>query len=94
MIDKISYADLKRKDIVYEVSDKEFWKLSPWRKILKFGKRGKLSPRFIGSYEILERIGPVAYRLALPLELAKLHDVFHVSMIQKYRSNESDILPI
>ena len=90
----MSYADLKRKDIVYEVSDKEFWKLSPWRKILKFGKRGKLSPRFIGPDEILERIGPVAYRLALPLELAKLHDVFHVSMIQKYCSDESDILPI
>ena len=90
----MSYADLKRIDIVYEVNDKEFWKVSPWRKILKFGKRGKFSPRFIGPYEILERIGPVAYRLALPLELAKLHDVFHVSMIQKYRSDESDILPI
>ena len=90
----MSYADLKRKDIVYEVSDKEFWKVSLWRKILKFGKTGKLSPRFIGPYEILERIGPVAYRLALPLELAKLHDVFHVSMIQKYRLDESDILPI
>ena len=88
------YADLKRKDIVYEVGDKVFLKVSPWRKILKFGKRGKLSPRFIGPYEILERIGLVAYRLALPPELANLHDVFHVSMLRKYRSDESHILPI
>ena len=69
-------------------------KVSPWRKILWFGKKGKLSPRFIGPYEILERIGSVAYRLALPLELAKLHNVFHVSMLQKYRFDESHILLI
>ena len=85
---------MKRKDIVYEVSDKVFLKVSPWRKILKFGKRGKLSPRFIGSYEILERIGPMTYWLALPLELAKLHDVFHVSMLRKYPSDESHILSV
>ena len=53
--------------------------------MLRFGKKGKLSPRFIGSYEILERVGPVAYRLALPPELTKLHDVFHVSMLMRYR---------
>ena len=55
-------------------------------------ERKELSPRFIGPYEILERIGPVAYRLALPPELAKLHNVFHVSMLQRYRYNESHIL--
>ena len=75
-----SYADLKRKDIEYEVEDKVFLKVSSWRKILRFGKKGKLSPRFIISYEILERIGPTGNRLALP-ELAKLHNVFHVSML-------------
>ena len=69
-----------------------FLKVSPWKKILRFGRKGKLSPRFIGPYEILERIRPVAYRLALPLELAKLHDVFHVSMLQRYRSDTSHIL--
>ena len=53
-----SYVDLKRKNIEYEVGDKVFLKVSPWRKILQFGKKGKLSPRFIGPYEILERIGP------------------------------------
>ena len=62
--------------------------------MLRFGKKGKLSPRFIGTYEVLERIGPVAYRLALPPELVKLHDVFHVSMLRKYRSDESHILPV
>ena len=61
-----SYGDLKRKDFEYERSDKVFLKVSPWRKVLRFGKKGKLSPRFIGRYEILERVGPVAYRLALP----------------------------
>ena len=71
-----------------------FLKVSPWRKVLRFGKKGKLSPRFIGPFEVLERIGPVAYRLALPPELAKLHDVFHVSMLRKYRSDESHILPV
>ena len=71
-----------------------FLKVSSWKKILRFGRKGKLSPRFIGPYEILERVGLVAYRLALPLELAKLHDVFHVSMLRRYRSNPSHILHI
>ena len=82
---KNSYADLKMKDIEYEVSGKVFVKVSPWRKFLRFGKKGKLSPRFIGSCEILEIVGPVAYWLAIPLELTKLHDVFHVSMLRRYR---------
>ena len=76
------------------MGDKVSLKVSPWKKILRFGQKGKLSPRFIGSYEILERIGPVAYRLALPLELAKLHDVFHVSMLRRYHFDESHILPV
>ena len=83
-----SYANLKMKDIEYEVGDKVFLKVSPWRKVLRFGKKGKLSPRFIGPYEVLERIRPMEYRLALPPELAKLHDVFHVSMLRKYRCDE------
>ena len=62
--------------------------------MLRIGKKGKLSPRFIGPYEVLERIRPVAYRLALPPKLAKLHDVFHVSMLRKYRSDESHILTV
>ena len=83
-----SYIDLKMKDIEYEV----FLKVSPWRKVLRFGKQGKLSPRFISPYEVLQRIEPMAYHLALPLELANFHDVFHVFMLQRYRSDESHIL--
>ena len=60
---------------------------------MRFGRKGKLSPRFIRPYEIVERIGPVAYRLALPLELQKIHDVFHVSMLRRYRSDPSYIIP-
>ena len=62
--------------------------------MLRFGKKGKLSPRFICLYEILERVGPVAYQLFLPPELTKLHDFFHVSMLRRYRSDESHILPV
>ncbi|KAK5811692.1 hypothetical protein PVK06_027050 [Gossypium arboreum] len=87
-----SYADLKRKDIEYQVGDKVFLKVSPWKKILRFGRKGKLSPRFIGPYEISERVGPVAYRLILPPELEKIHDVFHVSMLRRYRSDLSHII--
>ena len=89
-----SYVDLKRRNIEYEVGDKVFLKVSLWRKILRFGKKGKLSLRFIGPYEILERIGPVAYRLTLPPKLTKLHNVFHVSMLRRYRSDGSHIQPI
>ena len=64
-----SYANLKRADIEYNVGDKVFLKISPWKGVIRFGKKGKLSPRFIGPYEVIERIGPVAYRLALPPSL-------------------------
>ena len=71
-----------------------FLKVSSWKKVLRFGRKGKLSPRFIGPYEILERVRPVAYHLALPLKLAKSHDVFHVSMLRRYRFDTSHILPV
>ncbi|KAA3479974.1 DNA/RNA polymerases superfamily protein [Gossypium australe] len=84
-----SYADLKRKDIKFEIGDKVFLKVSPWKKVLRFRHKYKLSPRFIGPYEIIERVGPVAYRLRLPPELEKIHNVFHVSMLRRYRSDSS-----
>ena len=77
-----SYADLKRKDIQYEIGEKVFLKVSPWKKVMRFGKKGKLSPWFIGLYEVIEKGGPMTYRLALPLELEKIHNVFHVSMLR------------
>ena len=79
-----SYADMKRKDIRYQIVDKVFLKVSPWKKVMRFRKKGKLNPRFIGPYEVIEKVGPVAYRLALPLNLEKIHNVFHVSMLRRY----------
>ncbi|CAL2265878.1 unnamed protein product [Prunus armeniaca] len=87
-----SYADNRSKDLEFAVGDWVFLKLSPWKGVMRFGKRGKLSPRYIGPYEITERIGPVAYRLALPIELSRIHNVFHVSMLRKYMPDPSHIL--
>jgi hypothetical protein len=87
-----SYADLKRKEIEFNVGDRVFRKVSPWKKVFRFGRKGKLSPRFIGPYEVIERVGPVAYRLELPQELEKIHNVFHVSMLRRYRSDPSHVL--
>jgi hypothetical protein len=87
-----SYADLKRRDIEYEIGDKVFLKVSPWKRVLRFGRKGKLSPRYIGPYEVIERVGPVAYRLALPPELDRIHNVFHVSMLRRYRSDPSHVI--
>ncbi|KAK4406537.1 Retrovirus-related Pol polyprotein from transposon [Sesamum angolense] len=87
-----SYADKHRREMEYEVGEKNFLKVSPWRGILRFGKQGKLSPRYIGPYEILERVGLLAYRLTLLAELSQIHDVFHVSMLRRYRSDPSHIL--
>ena len=84
-----SYADLKRKDIQYEIGENVFLKVSPWKKVMRFEKNGKLSPKFIGLYEDIRKVGLVAYKLALPPELEKIHNVFHVSMLRRYRSNPS-----
>ena len=64
----------------------------PKRGVIRFGKRGKLSPRYIGPFEVLERVGAVAYRLALPLSLSSVDEVFHVSMLQKYTSDPTHIM--
>ncbi|KAL0549938.1 hypothetical protein IC582_014433 [Cucumis melo] len=87
-----SYADVRRKDLEFEVGDKVFLKVAPMRGVLRFERRGKLSPRFVGPFEILERIGPVAYRLALPPSLSTVHDVFHVSMLRKYVPDPSHVV--
>ncbi|CAN6692793.1 unnamed protein product [Malus baccata var. baccata] len=68
-------------------------RLSPWKGIVQFGKKGKLSPTYIGPYQITEQNGEVAYRLELPLELSRVHDVFHVSMLRHYVSNPSHVIP-
>ena len=86
-----SYADMKRKDIRYEIDEKVFLKVSPWKKVMRFGKKGKLSHRFISPYEVIEKVGPVAYRLALPPELEKIHNIFHVLMLRRYQSDPSHV---
>ncbi|CAN6455602.1 unnamed protein product [Victoria cruziana] len=78
------YADRRRRALEFEVGDFVFLKISHTKGIFRFGKRGKLNPRFIGPFEVMERIGLAAYRLALPPHLSQVHNVFHVSMLQKY----------
>ena len=87
-----SYADPKRRDVEFQVGDHVFLQVSPLRGVRRFGKKGKLSPRFIVPFEILERIGQVAYRLALPPSLSGVHDVFHISMLRKYVSDATHVL--
>ena len=84
-----SYFDSKRKDIQYEIDEKVFLKVSPWKKVMRFEKKGKLSLRYIRSYEVIQKVGLVAYLLALPPELEKIHNVFYVSMLRRYRSDPS-----
>ena len=59
---------------------------------MRFGRRGKLSPRFIGPYEIVSKVGPISYRLKLPPELSRIHDTYHVSMLKKYNPDPSHVL--
>ena len=89
-----SYADMRRKDIRYEIVEKVFLKVSSWKKVMRFRKNGKLSPRFIEPYEVIEKVGPLACRLALPLELENIHNVFHVSMLRRYRSDPSHVVSL
>ena len=79
-----SYADVRRRPLEFEVGNHVSLKVIPKRGVVRFGKHGKLSPRFIGPFEILERIGIVAYRLVLPPSMSGVHEVFHVSMLRKY----------
>ena len=87
-----SYADKRRRPLEFEVGDHVFLKVMPKRGVVRFGKRGKLSPRLIGPFEVLERVGAVAYRLALPPSLLGVHEVFHVSMLWKYTLNPAHMV--
>ncbi|GJR09681.1 putative reverse transcriptase domain-containing protein [Tanacetum coccineum] len=78
-----SYADKRRKPLEFSVGDNVLLKVSPWKDVVRFGKKGKLAPRFVGSFEIIEKVGHVAYRLDLPEELNGVHDTFHVSNLKK-----------
>ena len=89
---KKSYADVRRRPLEFEIGDHVFLKVMPKRGVVRFGKHGKLSSRFIGPFEILERIGTVAYRLALPPNMTGVHEVFHVSMLRKYNADPSHVV--
>ena len=71
-----SYADNRRRKLEFEVNDLVFLKVAHWKGVIQFQKRGKLNPRYIGPFRIIERIGPVAYRLELPLKMSRIHNFF------------------
>ncbi|GKF67415.1 hypothetical protein Tco_0197094 [Tanacetum coccineum] len=88
-----TYVDNRRKPLEYEVGDSVLLKVSPWKGVIHVGTKGKLAPRNVGPFEILERIGPVAYRLRLPEELSSVHDTFcHTPPRRKRKARHNRIL--
>ena len=86
-----SYADSKRKEVTYEIGDRAYLRVSPMRGVKRFGVNGKLAPRFVGPYRVLERMGEVANKLESPEELSGVHDVLHVSQLKKCHTEMADI---
>nr|GEV37370.1 putative reverse transcriptase domain-containing protein [Tanacetum cinerariifolium] len=89
-----SYADVRRKPLEFQVGDKVILKVSPWKGVIRFGKRGKLNPRYIRSFKILAKVGTVAYRLKLPEQLSRVHSTFHVSKLKKCMADEPLAIPL
>ncbi|KAJ0789141.1 putative nucleotidyltransferase, Ribonuclease H [Helianthus annuus] len=89
-----SYADQRRKPLEFEVGDMVLLKVSPWKGVARFGKRGKLNPCYIRPFRILEKVGTVAYKLELPEELNGVHDTFHVSNLKKSPTQETVVIPV
>nr|GEX19860.1 putative reverse transcriptase domain-containing protein [Tanacetum cinerariifolium] len=89
-----SYADVKRKPIEFQVGDKVMLKVSPWKGVICFGKRGKLNPRYIGPFKILAKVGTVAYQLELPEQLSRVHSTFHVSKLKKCMADKPLAIPL
>ena len=87
-----SYADVRRRPLEFKVGDHVFLKVMPKKGVVRFGKRGKLSPRFIGPFKILERVGTIACQLALPPSTSGVHEVFRVSMLRKYTPNPAHVV--
>nr|GFD03224.1 putative reverse transcriptase domain-containing protein [Tanacetum cinerariifolium] len=78
----------------FEVGNRVMLKVSPWKGVVRFGKRGKLNPRYVGPFKVLAKVGTVAYRLELPQELSRVHHSFHVSNLKKYYADEPLVMPL
>nr|GEV83614.1 putative reverse transcriptase domain-containing protein [Tanacetum cinerariifolium] len=89
-----SYADVRRKPLEFQVGDNVMLKVSPWKGVIRFRKRGKLNPRYIGTFKILAKVGTVAYRLELPEQLSRVHSTFHVSKLKKCMADEPLAIPL
>ncbi|GJV41921.1 putative reverse transcriptase domain-containing protein [Tanacetum coccineum] len=89
-----SYADRRCKPLEFEVGDTVMLKVSPWKWVIRFGKRGKLNPRYIGPFKILAKVGTVAYRLELPNQLSHVYSTFHVSNLENCFSDEPLAIPL
>ncbi|GKF88867.1 hypothetical protein Tco_0262830 [Tanacetum coccineum] len=89
-----SYANLKRKPMEFQVGNKVMLKVLPWKGVVCFGKRGKLNPRYVGPFKVLEKVGVVAYKLELPEELSRVHNTFHVSNLKKCHADEPLAVPL
>ncbi|GJY10225.1 putative reverse transcriptase domain-containing protein [Tanacetum coccineum] len=89
-----SYADVRRKPLEFDVGEMFMLKVSPWKGVIRFGKRGKLSLRYVGPFKIIDRIGPVMYKLELPDELSGIHNTFHVSNLKKCLADENLVIPL
>ncbi|GJU08507.1 putative reverse transcriptase domain-containing protein [Tanacetum coccineum] len=89
-----SYADKKRKPMDFQVGDKVMLKVSPWKGVVHFGKRGKLNPRYVGPFKMLEKVGTVAYKLELPQERSRVHNTFHVSNLKRCYSDDPLTVPL
>ncbi|GKC34161.1 hypothetical protein Tco_1046545, partial [Tanacetum coccineum] len=89
-----SYVDNRRKQLEFSVGDKVLLKVSPWNGVVRLGKRSKLLPRYVGPFEVVERVGPVAYRLRLPQELVGIHDTFHISNLKKWLADVNMHVPL
>ncbi|GJX21970.1 putative reverse transcriptase domain-containing protein [Tanacetum coccineum] len=89
-----SYADQKRKPVEFEVKNGVMVKVSPWKGVVRFGKRGKLNPRYVRPFRVLAKVGKVAYKLELPQELSRVHHTFHVSNLKKCYADEPLVMPL
>nr|GEV48301.1 putative reverse transcriptase domain-containing protein [Tanacetum cinerariifolium] len=89
-----SYANVRQKPLEFQVGDKVILKVSPWKGMIRFGKRGKLNPRYFRPFKIIAKVRTVAYRLELPEKLSRVHSMFHVSNLKKYLSDKTFDIPL